>query len=108
MNKQEITVSELLPKIFNHINIAVRSAIKEEFEHYIKTKSQIEGGVNVENLSSKQASSYLKIKLNTLYSWVENGKISYSRSGKRKLIFLKSDLEQYVARRRVENNDTNK
>lgn len=108
MNKQDITVSELLPKIFNHINIAVRSALKEEFEHYAKNKSNIDGSVNEENLSSIQASSYLKIKLTTLYSRVESGEIPYSRSGKRKLLFLKSDLEQYVANRRVKSKDSNK
>ena len=106
MNKQDITVSELLPKIFNHINIAVRLAIKEEFERYTKNKSNIDSSVDEENLSSIQASSYLKIKLNTLYSRVESGEIPYSRSGKRKLLFLKSDLEQYVASRRVKSNET--
>ena len=106
MNKQDITVSELLPKIFNHINIAVRLALKEEFEQYTKNKCNIDGSVNEENLSSIQASSFLKIKLNTLYSRVESGEIPYSRSGKRKLLFLKSDLEQYVASRRVKSNET--
>ena len=56
-------------------------------------------------LSAEQAASFLKIKLNTIYSKVEKGELPYSRSGKRKLLFSKKELERYIANRKVKSND---
>jgi excisionase family DNA binding protein len=53
-----------------------------------------------EFLSADQAAEILKIKLSTLYSKVESGDIPYSRSGKRKLLFLRSDLIQFISNKR--------
>ena len=105
MNKQEVTVAELLPQIYHHINVVVRSAAKEAMEQLLKGKSPKEQSLDEVYFSSVQASSYLKIKLNTLYAKAEKGEIPFSRSGKRKLLFSKKDLEQYVAKRRVKSLD---
>ncbi|OFY97858.1 MAG: hypothetical protein A3K10_09860 [Bacteroidetes bacterium RIFCSPLOWO2_12_FULL_31_6] len=61
--------------------------------------------VTEENLSSLQASRFLKIKLSTLYSKVAKGELSYSRSGGRKLLFSRKMLEEYVLKRKVKSMD---
>lgn len=45
-------------------------------------------------LNVKQASEYLDLSVNTIYKYVNQGKIKYYKSGK--LRFLKSDLDSYV------------
>ncbi len=96
---------ELLPKIYSHISAVVHSAAKDAVEQVLKMKSDEDSSRNQDFLSAEQAASYLKIKLNTIYSKVEKGELPYSRSGKRKLLFSKKDLEQYVANRKVKSHD---
>jgi excisionase family DNA binding protein len=105
MNKQEVTVAELLPQIYHHINVVVRSAAKEAMEQLLKGNSSKEPNIDEDYLSAEQAASYLKIKLNTVYSKAEKGDLPYSRSGKRKLLFSKKDLEAYVFKRKVKSHD---
>lgn len=101
MNKQEVTVTELLAQIYHRIHLVVRSATIEAVEQVFKNKSLNVSAIDDENLSAPQAALYLKIKVNTLYKMIANGEINFSRSGKRKLLFLKSDLEQHIANRKV-------
>lgn len=106
--KQEqvpVTVTELLPQICQHINVAVRSAMKEVLEQLSKNKPSKESNINDDHLSAEQAASYLKIKLNTIYAKAIKGDLPYSRSGKRKLLFAKRDLEAYVSKRKVKSHD---
>jgi len=105
MKQEQVTVSDLLPQIYQHLNVVVRSAAREAMEQLLKGKSSKEPNMDEDFLSAEQAASYLKIKLNTLYAKAEKGEIPYSRSGKRKLLFAKKDLEQYVAKRRVKSLD---
>ena len=105
MNKEQVPVSDLLPQIFHHINVVVRSSVKEAMEQISKNKSSKEPNMDEDFLSAEQAASFLKIKLNTIYSKVEKGELPYSRSGKRKLLFSKKELERYIANRKVKSND---
>jgi excisionase family DNA binding protein len=105
MNKQEVTVTELLPQIYHHINVVVRSAFKEAMEQSSKNKPSKESNIDEDYLSAEQAASFLKIKLNTVYSKAEKGDLPYSRSGKRKLLFSKKELEAYVSKRKVKSHD---
>ena len=105
MNKEQVPVSDLLPQIFHHINVVVRSSVKEAMEQISKNKSSKEPTMDEDFLSAEQAASFLKIKLNTIYSKVEKGELPYSRSGKRKLLFSKKELERYIANRKVKSND---
>lgn len=105
MNKQEVTVAELLPQIYHHINVVVRSAAKEAMEQLLKGKSSKEPNMDEDFLSAEQAASFLKLKLNTIYSKAEKGDLPFYRSGKRKLLFSKKELEQYVAKRKVKSLD---
>ena len=105
MNKEQVPVSDLLPQIFHHINVVVRSSVKEAMEQISKNKSSKEPNMDEDFLSAEQAASFLKIKLNTIYSKVEKGELPYSRSGKRKLLFSKKELEKYIASRKVKSND---
>ena len=105
MNKQEVTVTELLPKIYHHINVVVSSAFKEAMEQSSKSKPSKESNIDEDFLSAEQAASFLKLKLNTIYSKAEKGDLPFYRSGKRKLLFSKKELEQYVAKRKVKSLD---
>lgn len=105
MNKEQVPVSDLLPRIFHHINVVVRSSVKEAMEEISKNKSSKKSNLDEDFLSAEQAASFLKIKLNTIYSKVEKGELPYSRSGKRKLLFSKKELEKYIANRKVKSNE---
>lgn len=100
MNKEEVTVVELLPKIYHHINVAVSAALTSAMEQF-KDNSQKSSYMDEEFLSAKQAASFLKLKLNTIYSKVEKGELPFYRIGKRKLLFSKKELEQHVLKRKV-------
>jgi len=105
MKCEELTLSDLLPQIYHHINEVVRTAVREAMEQLLKGKSAEEPNMEEEFLSAEQAASFLKIKLKTIYSKVEKGDLPFYRSGKRKLLFSKMELEQYVAKRKVKSLD---
>jgi excisionase family DNA binding protein len=105
MKQEQLPVSDLLPQIYHHINVVVRSAFKEAFDHTSKNTSSKESNIEEDYLSAEQAASFLKIKINTLYKKKDNGDLPYTRSGKRKLLFSKKDLESYVSKRKVKSND---
>jgi excisionase family DNA binding protein len=99
MNREE--VAELLPKIYHHINVAVSSAVGSALEQFKKENSPKPSGIDEDFLSAEQAASFLKLKLNTIYSKAEKGDLPFYRSGKRKLLFSKKELEMYVLKRKV-------
>jgi len=105
MKQEQVTVSDLLPQIYHHINVVVRSAAKEAMEQLLKGKSSKVPNMEEDFLSAEQAASFLKLKLNTIYSKAEKGDLPFYRSGKRKLLFSKKELEQYVAKRKVKSLD---
>ena len=105
MNKHQVPLIDLLPQIYQHLNAVVRSSVKEAMEQISKNKASKELNIDEENLSAEQAANYLKIKLNTVYSKKATGELPYSRSGERKLLFSKKDLDKYIANRKVKSND---
>ena len=100
MDKEQVTVIELLPKIYRHINVVVSNALKSAIEQF-KDNSPKSSYMDEEFLSAKQAASFLKFKLNTIYSKAEKGELPFYRSGKRKLLFSKKELEQHVLKTKV-------
>ena len=78
----------------------VQTATTEAIAAYFKNKANREASIVEDYLSAEQAAEFLKIKINTIYSKVEKGDLPHYRSGKRKLLFSKNELEQYVARRK--------
>ncbi|MEY3499749.1 MAG: Helix-turn-helix domain [Bacteroidota bacterium] len=101
MNKEEVTVVELLPKIYHHINVAVSNAFMSALEQFKKGNAQKSSYADEDFLSAEEAASFLKLKLNTIYSKAEKGELPFYRSGKRKLLFSKKELEQHVLKRKV-------
>ncbi len=88
--------NQVQQQILDHISATVKSAVKEVTDQ-LKLQKQIdsppaEGGF----YSAEQAALFLKIKLNTIYAKVEKGELPHYRSGKRKLLFSKQELENYV------------
>ncbi len=92
---------ELLPKIYHHINVAVSNAVELALEQFQKDTPQKSPTRDEDFLSAEQAASFLKLKLNTIYSKAEKGELPFYRSGKRKLLFSKKELEQHVLKRKV-------
>jgi len=101
MNKEQVTVVELLPKIYHHINVAVSNAFKGALEQLKKDNPTKASFMDEEFLSAEQAASFLKLKLGTIYSKVEKGELPFYRIGKRKLLFSQKELEQHVLKRKV-------
>ena len=105
MKQEQVIVTELLPQIYNHINVVVRSACKEALEQCQINKPSKVSNIDEDFLSTKQAAAYLKIEVNTVYSKVEKGELPFSRSGKRKLLFCMADLKEYVSQRKVKSQE---
>lgn len=90
---------QLVKQILDRISAVVKEAIREVAPQFTEKKAD-RNGINEDYLSAEQAATFLKIQLNTIYSKVEKGELPHYRSGKRKLIFSKRELEQYILRRR--------
>ena len=101
MNKEEVTVAELLPKIYHHINMSVSNAFMSALEKINNGNLKNSSYPDEDFLSAVQAAAFLKLKLNTIYSKAEKGDLPFYRSGKRKLLFSKKELEQHVLKRKV-------
>lgn len=52
-------------------------------------------------LSTKQAATLLGISAKTLYAWVGEARIPYSRLSARRLRFDRAEIEQWIHERRV-------
>jgi len=92
--------NKFLETIFIRIDEIVRVAIKDEIKAALKTKSSPEQQKDDDFLSAEETAHFLKIKLSSLYSKVEKSDFPHYRSGKRKLLFKKAELEAYVSARR--------
>jgi len=87
-------------QVYSQLKLIVRDAVKEAFEQFYNV-SFIEPALNNEDfLSAVQASKYLKISINTLYSKVEKGKLPFYRSGQRRLLFSRKELLEYINNRK--------
>lgn len=101
MDNHQVFDVELLPRIYHHISSAVSKALKDALQQYQVPKDSI----NEDFLSSEQAAAFLKIKLGTVYAKAERGELPFCKVGKRKLLFAKADLDNYLASRRVKSHD---
>jgi len=85
---------ELLSKICPYIGQTIKATIQDELENIL---SRIAFKFSEQDtLSAIEAADYLKIELGTLYKKVQNNEIPYRRIGKRKLLFSKKLLNQYL------------
>lgn len=87
-------------KILDHIAVVVKSAVKEAAGQLMQQKQVNFSDTDDDYLSAEQAAQFLKIKLNTVYSKVEKGELPHYRSGKRKLLFSKKELADYIVGRK--------
>ncbi len=95
---------EELSKIYSHINTIVKSVTKDAIEQVLKSKNSQAFNSGDDSLSAEQVADFLKIKLNTLYAKVEKNELPHYYSGKRKLLFSKSELVEYVMKRKGKSN----
>ena len=95
---------EELSKIYSHINTIVKNATKEAIEQVLKSKNSQAFNPGDESLSAEQAADFLKIKLNTVYAKVDKFELPHYYSGKRKLLFSKMELVEYVLKRKGKSN----
>lgn len=95
---------ELTPEIQDLIDLTVKSAVNSVVEQLKKLSLKGTPEQDEDFLSAEQTAKYLKIEVSSLYSRVEKGDLPHYRSGKRKLLFSKKELEAYVTSRRVKSN----
>lgn len=100
MKTMEITVTKLSQEIYEWIETTIRSAIKDAMAGLAQEKTKVQADADEVFLSAQQAADFLKIKLNTIYSKVEKRDLPHYRSGKRKLLFSKKELEEYISTRK--------
>jgi excisionase family DNA binding protein len=105
MEHNQQPVAELLPRIYHHISLAVTNAVKTALEQQQNGKDVKSLSIDEDYLSADQAAVFLKIKLRTVYTKAEQGELPFCRVGKRKLLFAKADLNNYLASRRVKSRD---
>jgi len=105
MEHNQQPVAELLPRIYHHISLAVTNAVKTALEHQQNGKDVQSLSIDEEFLSAEQTAFFLKVKLRTVYVKAEQGELPFCRVGKRKLLFAKADLNNYLASRRVKSRD---
>lgn len=72
--------------------MAVSKAFMSALEQFKKDNAQKSSFADEDFLVAKQAASFLKLKLNTIYSKVEKGELPFYRSGKRRLLFFKKGI----------------
>jgi excisionase family DNA binding protein len=101
MEHNQQPVVELLPRIYHHISLAVTNAVKSALEQQKNVKDEKSLSIDEEFLSAEQTAVFLKVKLRTVYVKAEQGELPFCRVGKRKLLFAKADLNNYLASRRV-------
>ena len=99
MDKLQIT-----PEVRELITLTAQAVCKEVFAQLKKTMPEGNSSGSEDSLNSRGAANMLKIALNTLYSKVENGELPFSRSGKRKLLFSRKELEKYISDRKGKTN----
>jgi excisionase family DNA binding protein len=87
-------------QVLDHITLVVKSAFKDVHSQLTEQNSNELQGDQGDFISAEQAAQFLKIKLNTIYAKVEKGELPHYRSGKRKLLFSKKELGEYVATRK--------
>lgn len=93
------------PEVNQYINMVANNAAKKALEEYARQNSNREMPTSDKFLSAIQAADFLKIKLNTLYSKVEKGELPSYRSGKRKLLFDKKELEEFVSNKKTKSSN---
>lgn len=90
----EKTQSEWLKMMFSQISIVVKTATIDAINEVLKNQSvQV---AESEFLSAAQAAALLNRKLPTIYKDVRLGKLPYYKSGPRKLLFSRIELEAYI------------
>lgn len=72
--------------------MAVSKAFMSALEQFKKDNAQKSSYADEDFLFAKQAASFLKLKLNTIYSKAEKGELPFYRSGKRRLLFSKKGI----------------
>ncbi len=97
--------NQIPQEVYDHIRLVVRSAVKEVAEQLKHQNPTTDSSIKDEDfLSAEQAAQFLKVRLNTIYAKVEKGDLPHYRSGKRKLLFSKQELADYIANRKGKTN----
>ena len=91
----EILLCDLLTPIIN-------KAIEDSIKKYLVIPEPL--NIDKEVLTTIEAAGYLRIAVPTLYSLVQNKKITYSKASKR-LYFRKEDLYSYLTQNRQKSLD---
>ena len=94
--------NELLPLIYSRLEALVFASTQKAVKAALE--AQKEATADDEFLTASEAADYLKYTLNTVYSKVENGELPHHKPGKRKLLFCKEELRDYVRSSKIKSN----
>lgn len=95
MDLQPSNINSLMQEFYANIECIVRRVLKQElYEKSHAAIREIDG--DAEYLTAAEAAKFLGRKLSTLYKDVHLRNIPYHRSGARKLLFSKKDLEDFI------------
>ena len=84
------------PETFLQLKLLIHSSVEEAIDKIWKGKTNGPTSQDQDYLSAEEAANFLKIKLNSIYSKVEKGELPHYRSGKRKLLFSRKELEVFI------------
>ncbi len=93
-------INELLSDFYSNIELIVRKAVAEELK-FGNPENIRAHKLEDDFLTAVQAANYLGRKLSTLYKDVHLGNVPHHRSGSRKLLFSKRELESYIKKSKV-------
>lgn len=99
MAKDLDLVGIISEKICSDLSSIIRKIIREEVSFSLNLKS-CKQNITEDYLTAPEAAKFLGRKLSTLYKDVHLGCIPYHRSGARKLLFSRKELENFVRKGR--------
>ncbi len=95
--------NELLPLIYSRLEALVYASTRKAVKAALEEQKQMSD--DGEFISASEAAEYLKYTLNTVYAKVESGELPHHKPGKRKLLFCKEELRDYVRSSKVKSKD---
>lgn len=98
-------IAELVKEFSNKVEPVLRKIIKDELIHFRTLEIVHSEKTDEVFLSAQEAAKYLKRKLSTLYKDVRLRNIPYHKSGPRKLLFAKSELDNFILSKSVKSKD---
>jgi excisionase family DNA binding protein len=94
-------IEKIMPILCDAIEQSVQKALSEVISKLVVELSKIDKKKTDDFLDVEQAAAFLKVKKHTIYAMIKNGEIRCFQSGKRKYVFSKNDLLQFLTNPKI-------